>query len=146
MGVGGQRHASAALPPRNTRHPLCRRVGGLQGRSVAVRTQIRSFGLLVWTVMKIRCVQCTQLNNRILSPSPPPNIPEDGDTASLRNVVFLFRPVYFATFRRQVQSPSSGALVLKHYSAWWSFYTTDVQSFLTKGHTRYCDLVLGSNV
>ena len=28
MGVGGQRHALAALPPGKTRYPLCRRLGG----------------------------------------------------------------------------------------------------------------------
>ena len=33
MGVGGQHHASAVLPPRKTRYPLYRRLGGLQGRS-----------------------------------------------------------------------------------------------------------------
>jgi hypothetical protein len=33
MGVGGQRHAPAALPPGKTRYPLYRRLGGLQGRS-----------------------------------------------------------------------------------------------------------------
>ena len=32
MGVGGQRHAPAALPPRKTRYPLYRRLGGPQGR------------------------------------------------------------------------------------------------------------------
>ena len=33
MGVGGQRHAAAALPPGKTRYPLYRRLGGPQGRS-----------------------------------------------------------------------------------------------------------------
>jgi hypothetical protein len=33
MGVGGQRHASAALPPGKTRYPLNRKMGGPQGRS-----------------------------------------------------------------------------------------------------------------
>ena len=33
MGVGGQRHAPAALPPGMTRYPLYRRLGGPQGRS-----------------------------------------------------------------------------------------------------------------
>ena len=33
MGVGGQRHAPAALPPRKTRYPLYTRLGGPQGRS-----------------------------------------------------------------------------------------------------------------
>ena len=31
--MGGQRHAQAALPPRKTRYPLYRRLGGPQGRS-----------------------------------------------------------------------------------------------------------------
>jgi hypothetical protein len=33
MGVGGQRHAPAALPPGKTRYQLCRWLGGPQGRS-----------------------------------------------------------------------------------------------------------------
>jgi hypothetical protein len=33
MGVGGQLHAPAALPPGMTRYPLYRRLGGPQGRS-----------------------------------------------------------------------------------------------------------------
>ena len=33
MGVGGQHHASVALPPGMTRYPLNRRLGGPQGRS-----------------------------------------------------------------------------------------------------------------
>ena len=37
MWVGGQRHASAALPPGKTRYPLYRRLGGPQGWSVRVR-------------------------------------------------------------------------------------------------------------
>ena len=36
-GVGGQRHAPAALPPGKTRYPLYRRLGGTQGRSGWVR-------------------------------------------------------------------------------------------------------------
>ena len=36
-GVGGQRHAPAALPPEKTRYPLYRRLGGPQGRSGQVR-------------------------------------------------------------------------------------------------------------
>jgi hypothetical protein len=36
-GVGGQRHAPAALPPGNSRYPLYRRLGGRQGRSEPVR-------------------------------------------------------------------------------------------------------------
>jgi hypothetical protein len=37
VGVGGQHHASAALPPGKTRYPLYRRLGGPQGRSGRVR-------------------------------------------------------------------------------------------------------------
>ena len=49
MGVGGQRHAPAALLPGKTQYPLYRRLGGPQGRSVRVRkisppTGIRSPG------------------------------------------------------------------------------------------------------
>jgi len=36
-GLGGQRHAPAALPPGKTRYPLYRRLGGPQGRSEQVR-------------------------------------------------------------------------------------------------------------
>ena len=36
-GVGGQRHAPAALPPGKTRYPMYRRLGGAQGRSGRVR-------------------------------------------------------------------------------------------------------------
>ena len=36
-GVGGQRHAPAALPPGNTRYSLYRRLGGPQRRSERVR-------------------------------------------------------------------------------------------------------------
>ena len=46
MGVGGQRHASSALPPGKTQYPLYRRLGGTQGQSGRVRdislTGIRS--------------------------------------------------------------------------------------------------------
>jgi len=37
MEVGGQRQASAAFPRGKTRYPLCRRLGGPQGRSGRVR-------------------------------------------------------------------------------------------------------------
>ena len=37
MGVGGQHHAPAALPPGNNRYPLYSRLGGPQGRSGRVR-------------------------------------------------------------------------------------------------------------
>ena len=37
MGLGGHRHAPTALPPRKTRYPLYRRLGGLQDRAGGVR-------------------------------------------------------------------------------------------------------------
>ena len=37
MGVGGQHHTPAALPPGKTQYPLYRRLGGPQGRSGQVR-------------------------------------------------------------------------------------------------------------
>ena len=37
MGVGGQRHAPAALPPEMTRYPLYRKLGGPQARSGRMR-------------------------------------------------------------------------------------------------------------
>ena len=37
MGVGGQRHAPAALPPGKTGYPLYRRLGGSQDLSGRVR-------------------------------------------------------------------------------------------------------------
>ena len=37
MGVGGQHHAPAALPPIKTQYPLYRRLGGSQGQCVQVR-------------------------------------------------------------------------------------------------------------
>jgi hypothetical protein len=37
MGVGGQRHAPATLPPGKTRFPLYMRLGGQQGRYGRVR-------------------------------------------------------------------------------------------------------------
>ena len=37
MGLGGQRHAPAALPPGKTRYPLYRWLGGPQGRSGRVQ-------------------------------------------------------------------------------------------------------------
>jgi hypothetical protein len=37
MGVGGQGHDPAALPPRMTRYPLYRMLGGTQGQSGKVQ-------------------------------------------------------------------------------------------------------------
>jgi hypothetical protein len=42
MGVGGQRHAPAALPPGMTRYPFYRRVGRPQGRSERVLKSLPS--------------------------------------------------------------------------------------------------------
>ena len=53
MGVGGQRHASAALPPGKTRYPLYRRLGGPQGRPGEVRKTSPSPGFDPWTVRPV---------------------------------------------------------------------------------------------
>ena len=37
MGLGGQRHAPAVLPPEMTRYPMYTRLGGPKGRSERVR-------------------------------------------------------------------------------------------------------------
>ena len=44
-GVGGQRHAPAALPPVKTRYPLYRRLGGPQGRSEQLRKILPPTGI-----------------------------------------------------------------------------------------------------
>ena len=49
-GVGGQRHAPAALPPRKTSYPLYRRLGGPHGRSGRVRKISPPPGFDPWTV------------------------------------------------------------------------------------------------
>jgi len=53
MGVSGQHHAPAALPPGKTRYPLCRRLGGLQGRSGRVRKISPSLGFDPRTVQPV---------------------------------------------------------------------------------------------
>ena len=45
MGVGGQRHAPAALPPVKTRYPLYKKLGGPQGRSWRVWENLASIGI-----------------------------------------------------------------------------------------------------
>jgi hypothetical protein len=40
MGVGVQRHASAASPQGKTRYPLYRRLGGPQGRSGRLQKRV----------------------------------------------------------------------------------------------------------
>ena len=53
MGVGGQHHASAALPPAKTRYPLYRRLGGPQGRSGRLRKISPSPGFDPQTVQPV---------------------------------------------------------------------------------------------
>jgi len=52
-GVGGQRHALAALPPGMTRYPLCRRLNGPQGRSKRVRKISPPQGFGLWAVQPV---------------------------------------------------------------------------------------------
>jgi hypothetical protein len=51
--VGDQRHAPAALPPAKTRHPLCRRLDGPQGRSGKVRKILPPHRLDPWIVQPV---------------------------------------------------------------------------------------------
>jgi len=52
-GGGGQRHGQAALPPRKTRYPLYRRLGGPQGRSGRVRKISSPPGFVCRTIQSI---------------------------------------------------------------------------------------------
>ena len=45
MGLGGQRHTQAALPPGKSRYPLCRRMGGSQSRSGRLRKDLAHTGI-----------------------------------------------------------------------------------------------------
>jgi hypothetical protein len=54
-GVGGQRHAPAALPLGKTRYPLYRRLGGPHGRSGRVRKISPPPGLDPRTVQPVAC-------------------------------------------------------------------------------------------
>ena len=53
MGVGGQRHAPAALPPGKTQYPLYRRLAGHQGRSGRVRKISPLPGFDPWTIQPV---------------------------------------------------------------------------------------------
>jgi len=53
MGVGGQRHAPAALLAGKTRYPLYRGLGGSQGRSGRVRNILPSPGFDPRTVQSV---------------------------------------------------------------------------------------------
>ena len=45
MGVDGQRHTPAALPPGKTRYPLYRRLGGPEGLSGRMRKKLGATGI-----------------------------------------------------------------------------------------------------
>jgi len=53
MGVGGQRHVPATLPPGNSRYPLYRRLGGLQDLSGRVRKISPTNGFYLRTVQPL---------------------------------------------------------------------------------------------
>ena len=53
MGVGGHRHAPAALPPGKTRYPLYTTLGGPQGRSGWVRKILPTPGFNPRTVQLV---------------------------------------------------------------------------------------------
>jgi hypothetical protein len=68
MGVGGNRDAPAALPPRNTQYPLYRRLGGPQGGSGRVRKISPPPGFHPRVVQPLYCIlyprNPTKLNAR----------------------------------------------------------------------------------
>ena len=53
MGVGGQRHAPAALPPGKVRYPFYRRLGRLQGRSRKLKKSLPPTGFDPRTVQSV---------------------------------------------------------------------------------------------
>ena len=53
MVVGGQPHVLAALPLGKTRYPLCRRLGGLQGRCGWLRKILPSSEFNLWHVQPV---------------------------------------------------------------------------------------------
>jgi hypothetical protein len=55
MGVGGQRHPSAALPPRKTLYPFYKRLGGPQSRSGQMRKISPLPGLDPQTSQPVAC-------------------------------------------------------------------------------------------
>jgi len=67
MGVGGQRHAPAALPPGKTQYPLYRRLGGPQGQYGQVRKVSPPLGFNPRTVQHIasRYIDCAILANNM---------------------------------------------------------------------------------
>jgi len=60
-GVGGQLHAPAALPPRKTRYPSYRRLGGPQSRSGQVRKISHPTGFDPRTFQPVAS-RCTRLS------------------------------------------------------------------------------------
>jgi hypothetical protein len=59
VGVGGQRHASAALPPGKTRYPLYRKPQVRAGQVLKI-----SQGPLIFSCLKSACI-CTHLSSWI---------------------------------------------------------------------------------
>jgi hypothetical protein len=53
MGVDGQRHAPASIPPEKTRYPFYRRLGGPQGGSAQVRKISPPTGFDPWTIQPV---------------------------------------------------------------------------------------------
>jgi len=66
MGLGGQRHAPAALPPGKTRCLLYRRLGGAKGRSGHVRKISAPLGFDPRTVQPLRVAIPTELSRLII--------------------------------------------------------------------------------
>jgi hypothetical protein len=95
--MGGQPHASAALPPGKTRYPLYRRLGGPQSRSVQVRKISPPPGFDSRTVQPATpstlslhyWVTCGQSRDTI--PELHPSIDQ---TLSSETLLHIFRAIY----------------------------------------------------
>ena len=53
MEVGGQRHAPATLPPKNSRYPFYKKLGGTQDWSGRVQKISTPRGFDPWTVQPV---------------------------------------------------------------------------------------------
>jgi hypothetical protein len=109
--------------------------------SVAVHTQIRSIGLLACTVMKISCVQGTQLNRPPLPPIYLKTVTEPIFQKSCFYSILCIAPRFGERFGRHFQ-----AHFFQNMTAHDDPLHHGCPNSLTNGHTRYCDLVLGPQV
>ena len=97
--VGGQRHASAALPPGKTRYPLYRRLGGPQSQSGRVRKISPPSGL------DPRAVQ------------PVASRYTDWGTPDLKNKLIVIKTALFVKYIRKLHAILN-KLTVKKWEMW----------------------------